>query len=137
MMTTYNQLREEYNKRYKMVQKNANRLSDTKKLEKMLIKRNLDNQNGLELLSQENDSISKSMQLADTIIQTGISVDEELDTQDKVLKNNKNRLETILSKIPIIQKVLSSINFHKYKEKIILGLVVGIIIFVGLYLTYY
>ncbi len=136
-MTTYNQLREEYNKRYKMVQKNANRLSDTKKLEKMLIKRNLDNQNGLELLSQENDSISKSMQLADTIIQTGISVDEELDTQDKVLKNNKNRLETILSKIPIIQKVLSSINFHKYKEKIILGLVVGIIIFVGLYLTYY
>lgn len=136
-MTTYNQLREEYNKRYKIIQKNANRISDSKKLEKMLIKRNLENKNGLELLSQEKDSINKTMQLADSIINTGLTVDEELDSQDKILKNNKNRLDTIIEKVPIIGKVLSSIKFHKYKEKIILGLVIGIIIFMGLYLTYY
>jgi hypothetical protein len=103
----------------------------------MLIKSNLNNQSGLEILGQEKDSICKTMNLADSIIQTGLTVDGELESQDKVLKKNKDRLETIILKVPIINQVLKSINFHKYKEKIILGLVVGIIIFMGLYLTYY
>jgi hypothetical protein len=42
-----------------------------------------------------------------------------------------------LNKIPGVNKIMSSIKFHKYKEKIILGLVIGSIIFLGLYLTYY
>lgn len=40
-----------------------------------------------------------------------------------------------LEKIPFIQKVMSSINWHQYKQSIILGVVLGVIALLALHLT--
>ena len=50
-------------------------------------------------------------------------------TEEQVVK--------ILKKVPIIEQMFGKIKYHKIKEKLILGCVIGIIILLGIYLTFY
>ena len=50
-------------------------------------------------------------------------------TEEKVVK--------ILKKVPIIEQMFGKIKYHKMKEKLIIGTVIGVIIVLGIYLTFY
>jgi hypothetical protein len=52
------------------------------------------------------------------------------------MKFTSGKIDAILNKFPAVNKVLGNIKYHKYKEKIILGFVIGVIIFIGLNLIY-
>ena len=75
--------------------------------------------------------------MSDDLVKGNIELNEEIDNQNSILKYTSGKIDTILSKFPAVNKVLGSINFHKYKEKIILGFVIGVIVFLGLNLIYY
>lgn len=90
----------------------------------------------LNILHNENSSIKMCLKISEDLAKGNSQLNQEIESQNKILKNTNSKLETILSKFPLIGKVLSSINFHKYKEKIILGIVIGTIIYLGLYLVY-
>lgn len=110
--------------------------SESKKLENLLTsKHNLDDST-LNILNDESSSVKMCLKLSEDLAKGNLNLNEEIESQNKVLKNTSSKLEIILKKYPIIGKVLSSIKFHKYKEKIILGIVVGLIVWLGLYLIY-
>jgi hypothetical protein len=137
MFNKYNELREELNKQHRIILKHINRVNENKKLEKLMTKNiELNNKDGMDMLANERSSIDSALKISENIKIVGMEADEEIDSQDKTLLKNKNKVLTIMSKIPVINKVLSNVKFHKYKEKIILGIVIGVIVFLGLYLTY-
>jgi len=76
------------------------------------------------------------LKMSEDLAKGTLNLEEEIGSQNKILKNTSSKIDTILSKFPVIGKVLSSIKFHKYKEKIILGLVIGLILYLGLYLIF-
>jgi hypothetical protein len=138
MLNKYNELREELNKQYRIIVKHINRISENKKLERLMTEKlELQNKEGRELLSTERKGLDSALKISEHIKNIGHEVNEEIDSQDKTLLKNRDKVMNIMSKIPIIHKVLTNIKFHRYKEKIVLGIVIGIIIFLGLYLTYY
>ncbi len=74
--------------------------------------------------------------MSEDLAKGSLILDEEIGSQNKILKNTSDKVDIILSKFPIIGKYLTRIKFHKYKEKIILGTVIGLIVYFGLYLIY-
>lgn len=115
-----------------------NKINENKKLENLLTnKKSLEKAEGIGLLNDENQSLNTCLQISEDMKKIAMSSEEELQYQAKALKNNREKLEGLLSKFPTINKVLGSIKFHKYKEKIVLGIVIGAICFLGLYLTFY
>ncbi len=90
----------------------------------------------MEILGNESSSIKMSLRISEDLIRGNLDLNDEIDNQNKILKNTENKIDIILSKFPLVNKVLGSIKFHKYKEKIILGILIGIIIFIGLNLIY-
>jgi hypothetical protein len=87
-------------------------------------------------MNDESSSIKMCLKLSEDLAKGNLNVNEEIESQNKMLNNTNSKIATIISKFPIIGKVLSSIKFQKYKEKIILGIVIGIIVWFGLYLIY-
>ena len=87
-------------------------------------------------MNDESSSIKMCLKLSEDLAKGNLNVNEEIESQNKMLNNTNSKIVTIISKFPIIGKVLSSIKFQKYKEKIILGIVIGIIVWFGLYLIY-
>jgi hypothetical protein len=100
-------------------------------------KKGLNETKGLSLLNEENQSLNACLKISEDLNKIGMKSEEELQIQQKTLNSTLEKVTKIINKIPGIHKILSSIKFHKYKEKIILGLVIGFIVFLGLYLTYY
>lgn len=93
------------------------------------------NKKALNLLHNEKEDLIKSISRAEDILVTAAEAEKEFDDQEKIIKRNQDRISEILNKVPLINKVLKSIKFHKYKEKIVLGFLIGFIIFFTFYLT--
>ncbi len=98
--------------------------------------RNNLNDSALNILGEETSSIKMCLKMSENLVKGNIDLDEEINNQNNLLKKSNSKLDIILEKFPAIGKVLSSINFHKYKEKIILGIIIGIIVYFGLFLIY-
>lgn len=138
MLNKYKELREELNKRFKIIQRNLQKMQSDKKLLNLLtVNKNLENKKSLGILNSEKDSLNVCLKLSEEITSTGMNANADLVEQDKTLKGSGEKVQKILRKVPVINQVLGNINFHKYKEKIILGIVIGVIVFIGLYLTFY
>lgn len=138
MLNKYKELKEALNQRNKILMKNLNKIIESKKLNNLLTDRStLNRAQGLELLNEENQSLNTCLKISEDLKKIGVEAEDELNSQAKTLKKNMDKVSLIISKVPGINKVMSSIKFHKYKEKIILGVVIGCILFLGLYLTYY
>ena len=61
----------------------------------------------------------------------------DLNDQEKRLEKSTEQVIKILQKIPLIEQIFGKIKYHQIKEKIILGIVTGIISFLGLYLIFH
>ena len=66
-----------------------------------------------------------------------MNANSDLNDQEKKLENSTQQVIKILQKIPIIEQMFGKIKFHQIKEKIILGIVIGVICFFGLYLIFH
>ena len=100
-------------------------------------KTNLENQKNLDLLTDENSSLKSSIALSNEITENAIKTNAELDDQEKKMGKTEEQVVKILKKVPIIEQMFGKIKYHKIKEKLILGCVIGIIILLGIYLTFY
>lgn len=105
-------------------------------MEKLLYTNKNLNDTHLNILNDENASIKMSLKMSEELIKGNLQLSEEIEDQNNIMKFTKGKIETILTKFPAVNKVLGSIKFHKYKEKIIIGFVIGAIVFLGLNLIY-
>lgn len=138
MLNSYKELREELNKRHLILKKNQIQKNEQKKLNDLLSsKTNLENQKNLDLLTDENSSLKSSIALSNEITENAIKTNAELDDQEKKMGKTEEQVVKILKKVPIIEQMFGKIKYHKIKEKLILGCVIGIIILLGIYLTFY
>ena len=138
MLNKYKEIKEGLNQRNKILVKSINKIIDDKKMDELIYNNSKKGENrGLDILNEENQSLNTCLRISEELKTIGINAEDELNSQEKTLRNNMDKIMVILNKIPGVNKIMSSIKFHKYKEKIILGLVIGSIIFLGLYLTYY
>ena len=74
---------------------------------------------------------------ADEFVDKSIEIDQEFDFQNKRLEQTGDKLNEILGKVPIFNALFRSISFHRYKESLVLGLVVGLVMFFGLKLIFF
>jgi hypothetical protein len=136
VLTKYKEKKEQLYTNYKNISKQINKLNDNRKLNLLINKKESEiDTKGITILNDENDSLHRCLKVSDTLTSMGKSNDDELKDQSKIINKNHESIIELLNKVPYINSVLKSIKFHKYKEKIILGLVIGLIVFLGLYLT--
>ena len=123
------------NQRIKLIQK---KLSKENKFADLLYSNSNKNLNDsrLDILGNESSSIKMSLKMSEELIKGNLELNDEIDNQNYILKNTEGKIDLILTKFPILNKVLGSIKFHKYKEKFILGFLIGVIFFIGLNLIY-
>jgi len=138
ILNKYKEKKEHLYTNYKNISKQINKINDTKKLNMLIIKKESEvDTEGITILNEENDSLNRCLKISDSLNNMGRLNEEELKEQSKVLNKNYQRILELINKVPYINTVLKSIKFHKYKEKIILGALIGSIVFLGLYLTFY
>ena len=124
--------------RYKIILKNLNKILESKRMDDLISDQStLNESQGVNLLNEENQSLNTCLRISEDLKKLGFTSEGELQSHHTSLNRTLDKVTTIINKIPGIHSILKSIKFHKYKEKIILGLVIGIIVFLGLYLTYY
>ncbi len=138
ILNKYKEKKEHLYTNFKNISKQINKMNDTKKLNMLINKKESDiDMQGITILNDENDSLHRCLKISDNLNNMGRLNEEELKEQSKVLNKNYQRILELINKVPYINTVLKSIKFHKYKEKIILGVLIGFIVFLGLYLTFY
>lgn len=138
ILNKYKEKKEHLYTNYKNISKQINKINDTKKLNMLINKKESEvDTEGITILNEENDSLNRCLKISDSLNNMGRLNEEELKEQSKVLNKNYQRILELINKVPYINTVLKSIKFHKYKEKIILGALIGSIVFLGLYLTFY
>ena len=137
LLNSYKELKDELNKRYVIIKKNQANKSDKEKLNELLSnKSNVENKN-IDLLIDEKSSLKNSITLSNEINATAIQTNIELDDQEKKMGKTEEKVVKILKKVPIIEQMFGKIKYHKMKEKLIIGTVIGVIIVLGIYLTFY
>ena len=92
---------------------------------------------GSSYLRQEGDALNRMLNQADEFVDKSIEIDQEFDFQNKRLEQTGDKLNEILGKVPIFNALFRSISFHRYKESLVLGLVVGLVMFFGLKLIFF
>ena len=137
LLNSYKELKDELNKRYVIIKKNQANKSDKEKLNELLgNKSNVENKN-IDLLIDEKSSLKNSITLSNEINASAIQTNIELDDQEKKMGKTEEKVVKILKKVPIIEQMFGKIKYHKMKEKLIIGTVIGVIIVLGIYLTFY
>ena len=137
LLNSYKELKDELNKRYVIIKKNQANKSDKEKLNELLSnKSNVENKN-IDLLIDEKSSLKNSITLSNEINASAIQTNIELDDQEKKMGKTEEKVVKILKKVPIIEQMFGKIKYHKMKEKLIIGTVIGVIIVLGIYLTFY
>ena len=137
LLNSYKELRDELNKRYILIKKNQTIKTDKEKLNELLSnKSNMENKN-IDLLVDEKSSLKNSITLSNEITASAIQTNIELDDQEKRMGKTEEKVVKILQKVPILEQMFGKIKYHKMKEKLIIGTVIGVIIVLGIYLTFY
>ena len=137
LLNSYKELKDELNKRYVIIKKNQANKSDKEKLNELLSnKSNVENKN-IDLLIDEKSSLKNSITLSNEINASAIQMNIELDEQEKKMGKTEEKVVKILKKVPILEQMFGKIKYHKMKEKLIIGTVIGVIIVLGIYLTFY
>ena len=138
ILSSYEELKEQLNKRYIIVKKRKIQKEEKEKLESLFKeKKEIEDRSNLDLLSDERISLKNSINLSHEINNVIMNSNSDLNDQEKRLEKSTEQVIKILQKIPIIEQMFGKIKFHQIKEKIILGIVTGIICFLGLYLIFH
>ena len=138
ILSSYEELKEQLNKRYIIVKKRKIQKEEKEKLERLFKeKKEIEDRSNLDLLSDERISLKNSINLSHEINNVIMNSNSDLNDQEKRLEKSTEQVIKILQKIPLIEQIFGKIKYHQIKEKIILGIVTGIICFLGLYLIFH
>ena len=138
LLGSYEELKEQLNKRYIIVKKRKIQKTEKEKFQSLFKeKTEIEDRTNLDLLSDEHQSLKNSINLSNEVNNAIMNANSDLNDQEKKLENSTQQVIKILQKIPIIEQMFGKIKFHQIKEKIILGIVIGVICFFGLYLIFH
>ena len=138
ILSSYEELKEQLDKRYIIVKKRKIQKEEKEKLESLFKeKKEIEDRSNLDLLSDERISLKNSINLSHEINNVIMNSNSDLNDQEKRLEKSTEQVIKILQKIPLIEQIFGKIKYHQIKEKIILGIVTGIICFLGLYLIFH
>ena len=138
VLGSYEELKEELNKRYLQIKKREKQKIEKEKFDNLFNNKNdLNNLTNLQILGDENASLKNTLSLSSEITNNMDATNIELEDQRKRLDKTTDTVVKILQRVPIIEQMFGKIKFHKIKEKIIIGCVLGFCFVLGIYLTFY
>lgn len=86
--------------------------------------------NRMDLLMKENDSIRKSKQGIDDAMELGIATQEKMLQQRAYILGAAGRLQSIIEQVPIVGSLAGKIEVKRQRDRLILGGLIGFLMFV-------
>ena len=140
MLDSYIDLNSELNKRLDIAIKRKEKNNGKDNFKGLLNsekEKNIDNLENITFLDDEQRSLKNMIKMSTEITDELNNTNEELENQGKRLDESNEKVIKTLQKMPIIGKILGEIKYYQIREKIIIGVVVGIICFILLYITFH
>ena len=85
--------------------------------------------NRTDILIKENQSLVNSQRMVEEAIGTGIAVNERLIRQMETLGHSNNIFSDIATKVPLIGKLTGQIQIKRKRDRMILGSLIGFLMF--------
>ena len=140
MLDSYIDLNSELNKRLDIAIKRKEKNNGKNNFKGLLNsekEKNIENLENITFLDDEQRSLKNMIKMSTEITDELNNTNEELENQGKQLDESNEKVIKTLQKMPIIGKILGEIKYYQIREKIIIGVVVGIICFILLYITFH
>ena len=141
MLDSYVELNSELNKRLNIAIKRQEKTNGKNNYKGLLLnsekEKTLDNLDNINILDDEQRSLKNMIKMSTEINDEMNNTNEELENQGKQLDESNEKVIKTLQKMPIIGKIMGEIKYYQIREKIIIGVVVGIICFILLYITFH
>ena len=139
LLDSYIDLNSELNKRLNLAIKRQEKNKNKNNINNLFDnnEKNLENMDKFNILYDEQSSLKNSIRMSTEITNNLNDSNEELNNQQKNLEESNEKVIKTLQKMPIIGKMLGDIKYYQIREKLIIGLVVGIVCFIMLYITFY
>ena len=140
MLDSYIDLNTELNKRLDIAIKRKEKNNGKNNFKGLLNsekEKNIDNLENITFLDDEQRSLKNMIKMSTEITDELNNTNEELENQGKRLDESNEKVIKTLQKMPIIGKIMGEIKYYQIREKIIIGIVVGIICFILLYITFH
>ena len=140
MLDSYIELNTELNNRLTIAKKRQEKNSQKNKYKDFLNSdknKNMNNLENINALDDEHESLKNSIKLSTEITQGLKNTNEELENQKKALDESSEMVVKTLQKMPIIGKMMGDIKYYQIREKLIIGCVVGVVIFIMLFITFH
>ena len=139
MLDSYIELNTELNNRLIISKKRQEKNSQKKNYKDFLNtdKNKIKNIENINALDDEHESLKNCIKLSTEITQGLKNTNEELENQSKRLDESNEMVVKTLQKMPIIGKMMGDIKYYQIREKLIIGCVVGIVIFIMLFITFH
>jgi len=140
MLDSYIELNRELNNRLTIAKKRQEKNSQKNKYKDFLNSdknKNMNNLENINALDDEHESLKNSIKLSTEITQGLKNTNEELENQKKALDESSEMVVKTLQKMPIIGKMMGDIKYYQIREKLIIGCVVGVVIFIMLFITFH
>ncbi len=142
LLESYEDLKNELNKRLTIVIKRQEKNKDKKNFNELFSsssgqKNELENMENINYLDDEQQSLKNTIKMSSEINNNLNDTNNELDNQSKRLNESNEKVVKTLKKMPIIGKMLGEIKYYKIKEKLIIRCVFSIACVFGLYIIFY
>ena len=139
LLDSYIDLNSELNKRLNLAIKRQEKNKNKNNINNLFDnnEKNLENMDKFNILYDEQSSLKNTIRMSTEITNNLNDSNEELNNQQKNLEESNEKVIKTLQKMPIISKILGDIKYYQIREKLIIGLVVGIVCFIMLYITFY
>ena len=139
LLDSYIDLNSELNKRLNLAIKRQEKNKNKNNINNLFDnnEKNLENMDKFNTLYDEQSSLKNTIRMSTEITNNLNDSNEELNNQQKNLEESNEKVIKTLQKMPIIGKMLGDIKYYQIREKLIIGLVVGIVCFIMLYITFY
>ena len=139
MLDSYIELNTELNNRLIISKKRQEKNFQKKNYKEFLNtdKNKIKNIENINALDDEHESLKNCIKLSTEITQGLKNTNEELENQSKRLDESNEMVVKTLQKMPIIGKMMGDIKYYQIREKLIIGCVVGVVIFIMLFITFH
>ena len=140
MLDSYIELNTELNKRLNIAIKRQEKNQQKNNYKELLNSdknKNLANIENINMLDDEQQSLKNCIKLSTEITNGLKNTNEELENQAKRLDESSEMVVKTLQKMPVIGKMMGDIKYYQIREKLIIGCVVGVVIFIMLFITFH
>ena len=139
MLDSYIELNNELNKRLNIAIKRQEKNNKQKNFLNDLSEKNkgLSNIENINMLDDEQQALKNCIKLSTEITNGLKNTNEELENQAKQLDESSEMVVKTLQKMPIIGKMMGDIKYYQIREKLIIGCVIGVVVFIMLFITFH